>query len=73
MARPRNQAGNGTTTGGKPAYELPEPELIVVVDPAAGVRAGADGREHCGGRIHNGAAAGHCARTSQGPVMTHRR
>ena len=37
---------------------------------AAGVRAGADGREHCAGRIHNGAAADHCARTSQGPVMT---
>ena len=38
---------------------------------AAGVRAGADGHEHCGGRIHNGAAAGgRCARTSQGPVMT---
>src|ERR1700716_3746647 len=37
---------------------------------SANVLGGGGGREHCGGRIQNGPAAGHCAPTSQGPVMT---
>lgn len=36
---------------------------------AASITAGADGREYCCGYIQHGAAAGHCARTSQSPVM----
>src|SRR5690349_245572 len=38
MARPRRQQ-RSTTAARKPPYELPDPELIVVVDAGAGIRA----------------------------------
>jgi hypothetical protein len=42
VARSRTQGRRTADSGGKPRYELPEPELIVVVEQAAGVRAAPD-------------------------------
>lgn len=73
----RRVALAGTDVGRPPAARS-APERVPPPDRrlgphghlATGVRTGAEGREHFGGRIQHGAAAGHCACASQGPALT---